>query len=205
VTLVNIRGGQDGGFLFLQPTVDAMVYAGLVGIDVINMSFYTDPWLFNCLDNPADSPEVQAEQRTVRVATQRAINFARAPRGHPDRLHGQRPHRPRQPDRGRHQPRLPARHQLPADGDNSCITVPVETRGVISISALGPSYRLTDQYRQPENMNLSPMPQALAEAALEDPANVASSCGTARARPVATTSTCREPRWPRPTPPGWPR
>jgi len=78
VTLVNIRGGQDGGFLFLQPTVDAMVYAGLVGIDVINMSFYTDPWLFNCLDNPADSPEAQAEQRTVRVATQRAINFARA-------------------------------------------------------------------------------------------------------------------------------
>src|SRR5918997_5255927 len=78
VTLVNIRGGQDSGYVFLQPVVDAITYAGLVGIDVINMSFYIDPWLFNCLDNPADSPEAQAEQRTVRVATQRAINFARA-------------------------------------------------------------------------------------------------------------------------------
>ena len=77
VTLVNIRAGQDAGFFFLQATVDAMVYAGLVGIDVINMSYFTDPWLFNCLDNPADSPEEQLEQRTIRVATQRAINFAR--------------------------------------------------------------------------------------------------------------------------------
>jgi lantibiotic leader peptide-processing serine protease len=77
VTLVSIRGGQDSGFVFLQPVVDALVYAGLVGIDVVNMSFYIDPWLYNCLANPADSPETQAEQRTVRVAAQRAINFAR--------------------------------------------------------------------------------------------------------------------------------
>jgi subtilisin family serine protease len=63
VTLVNIRGGQDSGFVFLQPVVDALVYAGLVGIDVVNMSFFIDPWLYNCLDNPADSPEAQAEQR----------------------------------------------------------------------------------------------------------------------------------------------
>jgi subtilisin family serine protease len=74
--------------------------------------------------------------------------------------------------------------------------VPTETRGVISISALGPSGYKADysnygieqtdfsapggwfrdyyglpQNRQPENLNLSPMPQDLAEEALEDPAN----------------------------------
>jgi lantibiotic leader peptide-processing serine protease len=197
VTLVNIRGGQDGGFLFLQPTVDAMVYAGLVGIDVINMSFYTDPWLFNCLDNPADSPEAQAEQRTVRVATQRAINFARAHGVTPIASMGNGHTDLGNPTEDATSPDFPPGTNYPRTVDNSCITVPVETRGVISISALGPSYRkadysnygieqtdfsapggffrdyyLTDQYRQPENMNLSPMPQALAEAALEDPANV---------------------------------
>lgn len=78
VTLVNIRAGQDSGYFFLQPTVDALTYAGDNGFDVVNMSFYTDPWLYNCLDNPADSAEAQAEQRTIRVVTQRAINFARA-------------------------------------------------------------------------------------------------------------------------------
>ena len=55
VTLVNLRAGQDSGFFFLAPTIEAISYAGDIGVDVINMSFFTDPWLYNCLDNPADS------------------------------------------------------------------------------------------------------------------------------------------------------
>jgi subtilisin family serine protease len=78
VTLVNLRAGQDSGFFFLQPTVDAFTYAGDHGIDVVNMSFFTDPWLFNCRNNPADSLDDRAEQRTVLAATQRAIDYARA-------------------------------------------------------------------------------------------------------------------------------
>ena len=35
VTLVNIRAGQDSGFFFLEPTIQAMQYAGDVGIDVV--------------------------------------------------------------------------------------------------------------------------------------------------------------------------
>jgi lantibiotic leader peptide-processing serine protease len=192
VTLVNIRGGQDGGFLFLQPTVDAMVYAGLVGIDVINMSFYTDPWLFNCLDNPADSPEAQAEQRTVRVATQRAISFARAHGVTPIASMGNGHTDLGNPTEDLTSPDFPPGSEYPRTVDNSCITVPVETRGVLSISALGPSFKKadysnygieqtdysapggyfrdyfgTDQYMQVENTNLSTMPTALGEAALE--------------------------------------
>ncbi len=75
--MVNLRAGQDSGFFFLSPTVDALTYAGRHGIDVVNMSFYTDPWLYNCADNPADSPDAQAEQRTIIAATQRAVSFAR--------------------------------------------------------------------------------------------------------------------------------
>src|SRR3954447_957984 len=75
VTLVNIRAGQDAGFFFLQPTLDAMTYAGDTGIDVVNMSFFTDPWLYNCANNPADSPQERLEQLTVIRATQRAINY----------------------------------------------------------------------------------------------------------------------------------
>ncbi|MGH3100857.1 MAG: S8 family peptidase, partial [Thermoleophilia bacterium] len=135
VTLVNIRGGQDGGFLFLQPVVDAIVYAGLVGIDVINMSFYIDPWLFNCLDNPADSPEAQAEQRTVRVATQRAISFARAHGVTPVASMGNGHTDLGNPTEDLTSPDFPPGSEYPRTVDNSCITVPVETRGVISISA----------------------------------------------------------------------
>ncbi|MEW9533066.1 S8 family serine peptidase [Microbispora sp. NPDC049125] len=76
VTLVNLRAGQDSGYFFLQPTVDALTYAGQIGVDVVNMSYYIDPWLFNCADNPADSPEERMEQRTIVSATQRALDYA---------------------------------------------------------------------------------------------------------------------------------
>jgi subtilisin family serine protease len=76
VTLVNLRAGQDSGFFFLQQTVDALTYAGDNGIDVVNMSFFTDPWLFNCTDNPADSPVEQMQQQTIITATQAALDYA---------------------------------------------------------------------------------------------------------------------------------
>jgi subtilisin family serine protease len=78
VELINIRAGQDSGYFFLQPTVDALTYAGDIGVDVVNMSYFVDPWLYNCADNPADSPEERAEQRTIIEATERALAYARA-------------------------------------------------------------------------------------------------------------------------------
>jgi len=141
VQLVNIRGGQDSGFLFLQPTVDAMVYAGLVGVDVINMSFFTDPWLYNCLDNPADSPEAQQEQRTIRVVTQRAINFARDHGVTPVAALGNQNTDIGNPTFDNISPDFPPGSEKERIVDNSCITVPTETRGVLSVSALGPSHK----------------------------------------------------------------
>jgi subtilisin family serine protease len=195
VQLVNIRAGQDSGFFFLQPTVDAMVYAGLVGIDVINMSFFTDPWLYNCLNNPADSPEAQAEQRTIRVVTQRAINFARAHGVTPVAALGNENTDIGHPTFDDTSPDFPPGAAYPRDVDNSCIIVPTETRGVISISALGQSlkkahysnfgieqtdfsapggfsrdYFGTDQYNQPENRILSTYPlHVLQESGEVDP------------------------------------
>jgi subtilisin family serine protease len=76
VTLVNIRAGQDAGLFFLQPVVDALTYGADIGLDVINMSFYVDPWRYNCIDNPADPPEARIEQRTTVEAMNRALEYA---------------------------------------------------------------------------------------------------------------------------------
>ncbi len=76
VRLVNIRAGQDSGYFFLAASVNALTYAGDIGIDVVNMSYFIDPWLYNCRDNPADSPEAQMEQATIIEATQRALTYA---------------------------------------------------------------------------------------------------------------------------------
>lgn len=78
VTLVNLRAALDSGYFFLQPVVDAMTYAADIGVDVINMSFYIDPWSFNCPASPGDTPEQQAEQQLIMKAVGRAMAYADA-------------------------------------------------------------------------------------------------------------------------------
>ncbi len=190
VSLVNLRAGQDSGYFFLQPTIDALTFAGDHGIDVVNMSFYIDPWLYNCRANPADSPEAQAEQRVIIDATQRALSYARrhgvtlvAAMGNSHTDLGRPTFDPSSPD-------FPPGAEYDRTVDNSCLDLPTEGDGVISVVALGPSgikadysnygieradlsapggffrdFAGTPRNRQPENLILAPMPRALAEAA----------------------------------------
>ncbi len=144
VTLVNLRAGQDSGYFFLQPSVDALTYAGDNGIDVVNMSYFIDPWLYNCKHNPADSPEAQLEQRTIIEATNRALRYAykhgvtlvsalgneNTDLGHPtiDEI----------------SPDYPPGSEYPRVVDNRCLNLPTEGYKVISVSALGPSTAKAD-------------------------------------------------------------
>jgi subtilisin family serine protease len=75
-TIVNLRAGQDSGFFFLQPSVDALTYAGDIGVDVVNMSYYVDPWLFNCKVDEGATPQEQQDQLTIIRAMQRALDYA---------------------------------------------------------------------------------------------------------------------------------
>ena len=140
VTIVSIRGGQDSGFVFLQPVLDALTYGADIGLDVINMSFYIDPWLYNCQNNPADSPEQQIEQRTTIAAVNRALDYAND-RGvtlvgslgnnHEDLGH---------PRTDLTSPDYPLGATYPRPIDNAtCLDLPVEGHHVIGTSALGPS------------------------------------------------------------------
>ncbi|MEW9548572.1 S8 family serine peptidase [Nonomuraea sp. NPDC050783] len=141
VRLVNVRAGQDSGFFFLKPSLDALAYAADIGADVANLSYYVDPWLFNCAANPADSRKEQLEQRAVVLGMQRAIDYARkkgvtivSALGNGSTDLG----RPRADDKS---PGYPEGSQKTRKVDNTCLNVPAESDGVISVSALGPSGR----------------------------------------------------------------
>ncbi len=141
VTLVNLRAGQDSGYFFLDPTLEAYTYAGDIGVDVINMSYFTDPWLFNCVDNPKDSPAEQREQRVIRRATQRGIDYAIARGVTPVAAEGNEATDLGHPKIDETSPDFPPGSEKTRRVDNSCITVPTETRGVIAVSATGISTR----------------------------------------------------------------
>jgi subtilisin family serine protease len=141
VTLVNLRAGQDAGFFFLQATLDALTYAGDIGVDVVNMSFFTDPWLFNCVNNPGDTPAEQAEQRTIRTATQRALDYASRHGVLPVAAEGNEAMDLGNPTTDDTSPDFPAGAAHHRDVNNSCITVPTESNGVVVVSATGPTTR----------------------------------------------------------------
>ncbi|HEY5875096.1 MAG TPA: S8 family serine peptidase, partial [Ilumatobacteraceae bacterium] len=145
VTLVNLRAGQDSGYFFLSATVDALTYAGDNGIDVVNMSFYIDPWLYNCRSNPADSPEEQLEQATIIDATQRALTYARnhgvtlvAALGNEHQDLGAAV------KTDAISPDFPPGAERTREVTNDCLDLPTEGDGVIAVSAVGPSGKKAD-------------------------------------------------------------
>jgi subtilisin family serine protease len=140
VTLVNIRGGQDSGFFFLQPTVDAMTYGADIGLDVINMSFFVDPWLYNCQANPADTPEAQLEQRTIIQAMTRAQNYAHRKGVTLVGALGNNHEDLGNPRTDTTSPDFPPGSEYPRPIDNAtCLDLPVEGPWTLGVSALGPS------------------------------------------------------------------
>ncbi|MCX5067980.1 S8 family serine peptidase [Micromonospora lupini] len=144
VSLVELKGGQDSGYFFLDPVVNALVYAGRSGIDVVNMSFYVDPWLYNCTANPADSPEDQAEQRAIIKAMKRALVFAHnkgvtlvGALGNNNEDLGAPRTDTTSPDYGADP------YPRPID-NNSCWDLPTEGPHVIGVSSVGPSGKKSD-------------------------------------------------------------
>nr|WP_306992322.1 S8 family serine peptidase [Amycolatopsis thermophila] len=200
VSIVNLRAGQDAGYFFLQPVVDALTYAGDAGVDVVNMSFYVDPWLYNCASNPADTPEQQLEQRTITEAMTRAMNYAYRKGVTEVAALGNEHSDLGAPQPDATSPDYPASASHPRTIDNaSCLSLPVEGPHTIGVSAFGPSgakadysnYGLeqisvsapggyfrdgfgTDWYRTNENMILSAYPRnvGVAEGTIDADGNV---------------------------------
>ena len=146
VSLVNIRGGQDSGYFFLGPVTSALTYAGDAGLDVVNMSFYVDPWLYNCIGGaPEDSADQAAEQDVIIEAMTRALDYAHDSdvtlvgslgNSHEDLAN------PRTDTTSPDYP-VGTTHSRTIDND-TCFDLPVEGPHVLGTSALGPSGKKAD-------------------------------------------------------------
>ena len=155
VSLVNIRGGQDSGYFFLGPVTNALTYAGDAGLDVVNMSFYVDPWLYNCAGGaPEDTPEQAAEQDVVIEAMTRALDYAHDSdvtlvgslgNSHEDLAN------PRHDFTSPDYP-VGTAHERTID-NATCFDLPVEGPHVLGTSALGPSGKKSDYSNYTTDLN----------------------------------------------------
>jgi lantibiotic leader peptide-processing serine protease len=128
VKIAGIKAGNADGFFFPEAVVCAFVWAGTHGVEVTNNSYFADPWLFNCKNDPAQRAIWTAEQRAIMFAEQQGVTVvAAAGNQFEDISH----------------PSLD--NTSPDDTSpivdrrvtNACAIVPVEVPGVVGVSATG--------------------------------------------------------------------
>ncbi|MER5769930.1 S8 family peptidase [Streptomyces sp. NPDC001985] len=79
VKVSGIKVSTTAGFFYTEAVVCGFMWAAEKGVEVTNNSYYTDPWLFNCKNDPDQKALVEAVSRaTVYAEKKGAVNLAAA-------------------------------------------------------------------------------------------------------------------------------
>jgi subtilisin family serine protease len=127
VKIAAIKTGDADGFFFPEAVVCAFHWAGTHNIQVTNNSYFADPWLFNCKNDPVQRAIWTAERRAIRFAMQRGTVVVAAAGNFADDL--------AHPTMDATSPddTTPVTREI----TNACAVIPVEVPGVIGVSGDG--------------------------------------------------------------------
>jgi subtilisin family serine protease len=127
--VVVLKAGTAQGFFFTQSVVDALHYAGDQHLDVVNMSFFADPWLFNCRNDKEQKAIIQAISAAARYAQQRGVLLVAAAGNDGINLS--------HPTVDEISPDFPPGAATTRPVNNSCVVLPTELPGVVVVTATG--------------------------------------------------------------------
>jgi subtilisin family serine protease len=127
VKLAGIKAGNAAGFFFPEAVVCAFMWAGEHGINITNNSYFADPWLFNCKNDPTQRAIWTAERRAIKFAQSKGTLVVAAEGNQADDLS---------------HPTVDATSPddttpVTRDISNACAVVPVEVPGVVGVTATG--------------------------------------------------------------------
>ena len=128
-TIVVLKAGTEQGFFFTQSVVDALRYAGDHHLDAVNMSFFADPWLFNCRNDAEQKAIVQAITAAARYAQQRGVVLVAAAGNEGIDLN--------HPTTDEISPDFPPGAAVTRPVNNNCVVLPTEIPGVVVVTATG--------------------------------------------------------------------
>jgi subtilisin family serine protease len=119
----------DNGLFYPESVVCAFVFAADHGVEITNNSYYVDPWLYNCLDDPDQRAIVDAVNRAQLYAQHKGTtNFASAGNSNDD-LDSHALVDDSSPDDSTAVTRTVDPHE--------CFDVPTQLPGVVTVSATG--------------------------------------------------------------------
>jgi subtilisin family serine protease len=127
VKIAGIKAGNAAGFFFPEAVICAFMWAGSHHLQVTNNSYFADPWLFNCRNDPQQRAIWTAERRAIQYAVQQGVVVVSAEGNQADDL--------AHPTQDATSP--DDSNPVLRDIHNQCAVVPVEVPGVIGVTANG--------------------------------------------------------------------
>jgi len=138
VRIAGIKSGDAAGFFFPEAVICGFVWAATHGVDVTNNSYFADPFLFNCRNDPVQRAIWKAEQRAIMFAQQNGVTVVAAEGNESEDL-AHPTTDATSPDNA-----TPVTRSV----GNECVVIPVEIPGVIGVTADG-NARQTDSQGNP--------------------------------------------------------
>ncbi|MCX3061393.1 S8 family serine peptidase [Streptomyces sp. GXMU-J5] len=130
VKVAGIRVAEPDSELFYpESVVCAFVFAADHGIDITNNSYYVDPWLYNCMDDPDQRAIVDAVNRAQLYARGKGTLNVAAAGNSDDDLDSHALRDTSSPDDSAAVDRTVDPHE--------CFDVPTQLPGVVTVSAVG--------------------------------------------------------------------
>jgi len=128
VKIAGIKSGNAAGFFFPEAVICGFMWAATHHVDVTNNSYFADPFLFNCRNDPTQRAIWKAESRAISFAEQNGVTVVAAEGNESEDL-----------SHPVHDATSPDTDPNPAGQDvtNACVTIPVEVPGVIGVTATG--------------------------------------------------------------------
>ena len=128
-TIVVLKAGTADGYFFTESVVNALRYAGDQQLDVVNMSFFADPWLFNCRNDKEQKAIIKAISDAAKYAQQRGVVLVAAAGNEGIDLN--------HPTTDEISPDFPPGAAVSRPVNNSCVVLPTEIPGVVVVTATG--------------------------------------------------------------------
>ena len=127
VKIAAIKATDSNGFLYPEYVICAFMWAATHNVDVTNNSYFVDPWLYNCRNDPVQRAIWESLRRAIRYAMSQGVTVvASAGNENDDLAH------PTidtiSPDDG-----TPLTREI----TNACGVIPAEIPGVVTVSANG--------------------------------------------------------------------
>jgi subtilisin family serine protease len=142
VKVAGIKAGNAAGFFFPESVVCAFVWAAEHHVDVTNNSYFVDPFLFNCRNDPVQRAIWKAEQRAIRYAMNNGVTVVSAEGNEAEDLS--------HPTMDTTSPDDSS--PISREVTNACVVIPVEIPGVIGVTATSSGPQGTNAGQYPDNL-----------------------------------------------------